>query len=152
MLARRDEPVAADAELLLVFAARAQHLAQRIVPALEAGQTVILDRFTDASYAYQGVARGLGAHKVEQLEQWVQGDLRPDRVLILDLDPAVGLARIEANQRETNRLDSESLEFYQRVRQGYATRCQRHPDRYRMIDANQPPAAVLDDAWEALWN
>lgn len=150
LLAKRDEVVAPDTELLLMFASRAQHLSGRVKPALAAGQTVLLDRFTDASYAYQGVGRGLGADKVEQLERWVQGDLRPDCVLILDLDPQVGLARIQANARATDRLDGETLEFYQRVRQGYRARAASAPDRYRVINADDSPERVLDAAWAAL--
>lgn len=152
LLTPRDEPVAPDTELLLMFASRAQHIAQFIQPCLSAGETVILDRFTDASYAYQGIARGLGGQKVEQLETLIQGELRPDRVIVLDLEPAVGLARIAQNQRETNRLDGETIEFYQRVRDGYKDRAQRHPDRYRIIDADQTPEQVLQAAWEAMWN
>lgn len=150
LLAARDEPVAPDTELLLMFASRAQHLDRLIRPALAAGQTLLLDRFTDASYAYQGVGRGLGAERVEQLEALVQGDLRPDCVLVLDLDPEIGLARIHHNRRATDRMDGETLDFYRRVRAGYQARVAAAPQRYRLIDASGTPDQVLDAAWSAL--
>ena len=127
-------------ELLLIFAARAQHLAQIIKPALDTGQWVLCDRFTDATYAYQGGGRLLDKSTIGNLENLVQGDLRPDLVLILDIEPEVGLQR--ARQRgEPDRFEQETLHFFRRVRAAYLQRVVQDPDRYLIIDAGQP----LDD-------
>jgi dTMP kinase len=124
------------AELLLVFAARAQHLAKVIEPALAAGQWVICDRFTDATYAYQGAARGLSADLIAQLETLVQGERRPDAVVVMDLSPEVGMTR--AKQRgELDRFEREKPAFYSQVRNAYLARAQADPDRYQVIDAEQ---------------
>jgi dTMP kinase len=124
------------AELLLVFAARAQHLAKVIEPALAAGQWVICDRFTDATYAYQGAARGLSADLIAQLETLVQGERRPDTVVVMDLSPEVGMTR--AKQRgELDRFEREKPAFYSQVRNAYLARAQADPDRYQVIDAEQ---------------
>lgn len=143
LLQKRDESVDPTAELLMVFAARAQHLNQVIKPALEAGRWVVCDRFTDATYAYQGGGRGLDTSLIAQLEQTVQGDLRPDRVLLLDLDPEVGLQRA-ANTGEADRFESEQLAFFHKVRAAYRTRAEADPARYAVIDAAQHLAAVQD--------
>lgn len=146
----RDEPVAPDTELLLMFASRAQHLARLILPALDQGKRVICDRFTDSSYAYQGVARGLGADRVEWLESFVQGELRPDLVVVLDLDPVVGQQRIAGRTGQNDRLDAEDLAFHQRVRQGFLTRAERQPEHYRIVDATQSPDRVLGQVLKAI--
>lgn len=132
------------AELLLVFAARAVHLEGRIRPALAAGRWVLCDRFTDASYAYQGAARGLGPARVAWLEQEVQGGLRPDLTLLLDADPAVGLDRATA-RGVADRFEAERLEFFRRVRAGYLERAAAEPERFRVIDASRPLAEVQAD-------
>ena len=129
------------AELLLVFAARAQHLAKVIEPALAAGQWVICDRFTDATYAYQGAARGLSADLSAQLETLVQGERRPDTVVVMDLSPEVGMTR--AKQRgELDRFEREKPAFYSQVRNAYLARAQADPDRYQVIDAEQSLESV----------
>jgi len=129
------------AELLLVFAARAQHLAKVIEPALAAGQWVICDRFTDATYAYQGAARGLSADLIAQLETLVQGERRPDAVVVMDLSPEVGMTR--AKQRgELDRFEREEPAFYSQVRNAYLDRAQADPDRYRVTDAEQSLESV----------
>lgn len=134
LLSKRDEAVDENAELLLVFAARAQHLAQVIKPALARGAWVLSDRFTDATYAYQGGGRGLNKAVIEQLEQLVQGDLRPDLTLILDIDVELGLTR--ARQRgELDRFESETIVFFERVRQAYQQRAKAAPGRYSVINA-----------------
>jgi dTMP kinase len=125
------------AELLLVFAARAIHLEGAIRPALAAGRWVLCDRFTDASYAYQGAARGLGDAPVRWLETHVQGALRPDLTLLLDADPAVGLARAGA-RGAADRFEQERLEFFRRVRAGYLERARAEPQRIRVVDASKP--------------
>ena len=136
LLAKREEPVDETAELLLVFAARAQHLAQTIKPALERGSWVLSDRFTDATYAYQGGGRQLNKSTIAQLENLVQGELRPDLTLILDIDVTLGLNR--ARQRgELDRFESETIEFFERVRAAYRERAAMAPDRYALVDAGQ---------------
>jgi len=135
------EGVDATTELLLIFAARAAHLQATIRPALEAGIDVICDRFVDASYAYQGAGRGLGAAPVALLEQLVLGDLRPDCVLVLDVAPELGMQRI-AERGDNNRFDAESIAFMQRVRAAYLARAAAAPERYAVIDASRAVDAV----------
>ena len=136
LLSKREEPFDETAELLLVFAARAQHLAQVIKPALARGAWVLSDRFTDATFAYQGGGRGLSKTTIEQLEQLVQGDLRPDLTLILDIDVELGLNR--ARQRgELDRFESEAVVFFERVRAAYRQRAESAPNRYAVVDAGK---------------
>ncbi|UHQ55617.1 dTMP kinase [Microbulbifer sp. YPW16] len=144
LLSHREEAVDPTAELLMVFAARAQHLAEVIRPALARGEWVICDRFTDATYAYQGGGRQLDRQLIAQLEQTVQGDLRPDRVLLLDLDPELGLERA-ASTGAADRFESEQLAFFRRVRDAYRARADAAPDRYAVIDASQPLEQVQAD-------
>lgn len=139
-----DEPMAADAELLLVFAARAQHLQQVIRPALTKGSVVLCDRFTDATYAYQGGGRGLSIERIAQLEQFVQGELRPDLTLIFDLPVEIGLARAAARGR-LDRFEQEGRGFFEAVRQAYLQRAEQAPQRYRVLDAGQTLAQVQAD-------
>ena len=139
LLDPQSEPIDAEAELLLVFAARAQHLARVIKPALEAGSWVLCDRFTDATYAYQGGGRGLPAARIEALEREVQGALQPDLTIYLDLPIATGLARIDDTQRD--RFEREQLAFFERVRQVYLQRAQHHA-RFRTVDAARSLAEV----------
>ncbi|HDS1680380.1 TPA: dTMP kinase [Pseudomonas putida] len=141
LLAPSDEIMAADTELLLVFAARAQHLAEVIRPALERGAVVLCDRFTDATYAYQGGGRGLSVARIASLEQFVQGDLRPDLTLVFDLPVEVGLARAAARGR-LDRFEQEGQAFFEAVRQAYLQRAQGEPQRYSLLDAAQPLEAV----------
>lgn len=136
LLSKREESVDPTAELLMVFAARAQHLARVILPALERGDWVICDRFTDATYAYQGGGRQLDRQLIAELEQMVQGDLRPDKVLLLDLDPEIGLERA-ARTGAADRFESEQQAFFQRVRAAYRERAESAPGRYAVIDASR---------------
>lgn len=124
------------AELLLVFAARAQHLTKVIEPALNQGQWVLCDRFTDATYAYQGAGRGLSAELIGKLESLVQGDRRPDTVILLDMPPEIGLVRARA-RGALDRFEQEDQAFFERVRQGYLERADQFPDRYVVVDAAQ---------------
>ena len=144
LLTPADEPMAVDTELLLVFAARAQHLAHVIRPALERGAVVLCDRFTDATYAYQGGGRGLSIERIAQLEVFVQGELRPDLTLIFDLPVEVGLARAAARGR-LDRFEQEGLRFFESVRRAYLERAKAAPSRYRIIDAGQPLNVVQQD-------
>ncbi len=135
LLDHRHQAMASDTELLLMFAARAQHLNELIVPALEQGKWVLCDRFTDATYAYQGAGRGIPHQRIAQLEQWVQGELRPDLTIFLDLPVAQGLARA-GERAELDRFEREEIEFFERVRQGYLGLAASQPRRYRVIDAS----------------
>lgn len=136
------EPMAVTTELLLVFAARAQHLHERIQPALAQGKVVLSDRFTDATYAYQGGGRGIDATRIAVLEQLVQGTCRPDLTLLLDIEPALGLARARGRGEAMDRIEQEDISFFQRVRSAYLDRARQFPEQYRVIDASQPLAAV----------
>ena len=130
-----------DTELLLMFAARAEHLQKKILPTLKQGQWVLCDRFTDASYAYQGYGRGIALQRLEILEQWVQDDIRPDLVLVFDLPVEVGLAR--ASERgEADRFEREAKSFFNRVREGYLERARLKPESYRIIDASKNEETV----------
>ncbi len=135
----RDEPVHGLTELLLIFAARAQHLEAVIKPALAAGQWVVCDRFTDATYAYQGGGRGLPVAQIEALETLVQADLRPDLTLYLDVTPEIGYQRI--SDRAHDRLEQEAEQFHERVRAAYLARADEEP-RIRVVDASVPLDAV----------
>jgi len=138
----REEPVSGLTELLLIFAARAQHLDTVIRPALAAGSWVVCDRFTDATYAYQGGGRGLPTAQIEVLERLVQGDLRPDLTLYLDVPVEVGLARIDG--REHDRMEREQRVFFEAVRAAYLTLASREP-RIRVVDASRNLAEVQAD-------
>jgi dTMP kinase len=141
LLAPSDETMASDTELLLVFAARAQHLAQVIRPALARGAVVLCDRFTDATYAYQGGGRGLSEARIAELERFVQGELRPDLTLVFDLPVAVGLSRAAARGR-LDRFEQEGQAFFEAVRRTYLDRAEAAPARYRVLDAAQPLEAA----------
>jgi dTMP kinase len=141
LLAPSTEPMHSDTELLLVFAARAQHLAQVIRPALARGAVVLCDRFTDATYAYQGGGRGLSVARIASLESFVQGELQPNLTLVFDLPVEVGLARASARGR-LDRFEQEGRVFFDAVRRTYLERAQANPQRYRLIDASQPLAQV----------
>lgn len=141
LLTPSDEAMASDTELLLVFAARAQHLAQVIRPALARGAVVLCDRFTDATYAYQGGGRGLSQERIAALETFVQGDLRPDLTLIFDLPVEVGLARASARGR-LDRFEQEGRAFFDAVRNAYLQRAAADASRYRVVDAAQSLSEV----------
>lgn len=136
LLAPHAETMAVDTELLLMFAARAQHLAQVILPALAEGKIVICDRFTDATYAYQGGGRGLDCSRIALLEQFVQGDLRPDMTLLFDLPVEEGMARAVARGK-LDRFEQEQQLFFENVRQSYLQRAQNDPQRFRLVNAQQ---------------
>ena len=144
LIKRRDEKVCPDTELLLMFAARAQHLNEKILPALEAGTWVVCDRFTDATYAYQSGGRQLPSEKVATLETFVQEGLRPDLTLLLDAPIEVGMAR--ASQRaELDRFEEEKLDFFNRVRDNYLARANAEPTRFVVLDASQTLEEVQAD-------
>jgi|ETN02SMinimDraft_4_1059925.scaffolds.fasta_scaffold146528_1 dTMP kinase len=139
-----DEDLMGLSELLLIFAARAQHLDRLIRPALAAGKWVICDRFTDATYAYQGAGRGLDRSKIAELETLVQEELRPDLTIILDLDPQIGLQRAQ-NRAALDRFEREKLEFFEKVRQAYLDIASAEQERCIVVDASQDLEAVSSE-------
>ncbi len=142
LLLRNEEEKPADlTELLLIFAARAEHLAKRIKPALAGGRWVLCDRFTDATFAYQGGGRGLSEKSIATLQTLVQGELRPDLTLIFDLDPEIGLDRV-SRRGAPDRFEREAIAFHQRVRQHYRDIARREPERCVLIDAAGSPDEV----------
>ena len=143
-----ESPVAM-AELLIIFAARAQHLTTVIEPALAAGKWVLCDRFTDATYAYQGWGRNIDQRAIASLEQLVQGARRPDLTVLLDMDPSLGLARAK-ERAELDRFEQEELAFFNRVREGYLARAKEEPARWLIIDASKTLDEVTTVIGQAL--
>ncbi|MBL8258990.1 MAG: dTMP kinase [Candidatus Competibacteraceae bacterium] len=148
LLGHRGEGMAPSTETLLMFAARAEHLERVIRPALASGQWVLCDRFTDATYAYQGGGRGLSPDKIALLETWVQEGLQPDLTLLFDLPVALGLARA-GRRGAADRFERERQAFFERARSVYLERARRWPERYRIVDASRAPAEVRSEV-EAL--
>ena len=136
-------------ETLLMFAARQQHLETVILPALKNGTHVVSDRFTDATFAYQGGGRGVPLQDIATLEYWVQGDFRPDLTLLLDVPLEVSMARINQT-REKDRFEQEEAEFFNRVREVYLQRANEQPERYAVIDSSQSLGAVKNQIETAL--
>ena len=143
------EPAAPQTELLLMFAARAQHVHETIAPALARGAWVLCDRFTDSSYAYQGGGRGLDPAWIAELERRVVG-LRPGLTLLLDIDVGRGRERPPGRDQVPDRIEYERDEFFERVREAYRARAAGDPDRFRVIDASRPAADVADEALRLL--
>ena len=141
--------LAAETELLLMFASRAQLVREVIEPALSTGQWVLCDRFADASYAYQGGGRGQPTSRIAELERWACAGVKPDLTLLLDLPVATGRARA-AGRGDADRIEVEADAFFERVRTSYRERAAAEPQRFRVIDASQSPAAVLRAATQAL--
>ncbi|WP_417546281.1 dTMP kinase [Marinobacter sp.] len=137
LLAPRDEPVNDLTELLLMFAARAQHLHTLILPALEKGQWVLCDRFTDATFAYQGGGRGVPGERIALLENLVQGEVRPDHVVLLDAPVETGMTRAR-HRGQLDRFEQEAVSFFQRIRDTYLARAAAAPNRYNIVDAAAP--------------
>jgi dTMP kinase len=142
VLTAGDEALPPTAELLLMFAARAVHLANHVEPNLKAGRWVICDRFTDATYAYQGGGRRMSTGDIRDLERMVQGTLRPDLTLLLDAPVVEGLSRARERNTGTDRFESERSEFFERVRAAYLARAAAEPSRIAVIDAAQSVEAV----------
>ena len=149
LLEHHQEKLCELSELLLVFAARAQHIEVVIKPALEAGTWVLCDRFTDATYAYQGGGRGLNSNTISELENLTQGTLRPDFTLILDLDPEIGLSRAK-NRGELDRIELEKTDFFKKVRASYLDIAKREPERCKVVDASRSIEVVSNDVTEYL--
>ncbi|GAB4264955.1 MAG: dTMP kinase [Methylomicrobium sp.] len=144
LLHQKEEPITHQAELLLMFAARSQHIKQVIEPALHDGVWVLCDRFTDATYAYQGGGRNMSAHAIQWLEQFVQGSLRPDLTFLLDAPVEIGLQR--AKHRGTlDRIESETLTFFEQVRRAYLLQAKMEPERIKVIKTDQPLVDVQNE-------
>ena len=150
ILLNRNSQVSLRAETLLMFAARQQHLEDVILPNLARGIHVVSDRFTDATFAYQGGGRGLPDTQITILEQWVQNDLKPDLTILLDVPLNISLARIEGS-REKDRFEQEQADFFQRVRNAYLRRAAAEPVRYAVINSNREKPEVRADI-EAVLN
>ena len=154
LLCEHIEKIDNTTELLLVFAARRQNLTQRIEPALAENKVVVCDRFTDATYAYQGGGRGIDTQRIQVLEQLVQGDRRPDLTLLLDVEPELGLSRVKGRSVEKgenlDRIEQETLEFFRRVRSAYLARAQCFPEQYITIDGSQSVPEVEQQIDQAL--
>jgi len=151
ILDKNNTALDARAEALLYAASRRQNLVEKIWPALQAGKIVICDRFIDSSLAYQGGARQLGIEEVLQINLFATEGQFPQLTLLFDVDPSIGLHRINANQhREINRLDLEQLDFHQRVRQTYLTLAQRFQDRIVIINAGLPLAQVIENTYQVI--
>ena len=127
-----------ETETLLMFAARREHLVRAILPALDSGRWVLSDRFTDATFAYQGGGRGLARDRIAALERWVQGDMQPDLTLYFDLPVETARLRLAGSQAELDRFEREDNGFFERVRQAYLERAAEAPHRIRVIDASRP--------------
>jgi dTMP kinase len=154
LLDANNQELCPTAELLLMFAARAQNVDQCILPALAAGRVVVSDRFTDSTLVYQGAARGLGAEVVYDLDRIACRGLVPDLTLIIDIDIDTGLERARRRNQRTQdvetRLDEQSPEFHRKVRQAYHQLAEDEPKRVRLIDGSRPETEVAQDAWAAL--
>lgn len=136
------EPMYLETEAMLMFAARREHLAAKIEPALASGRWVVCDRFSDATYAYQVGGRGLDRHKFDVLEAWVHPTLQPDLTLVFDLAPELAAARMRAAGSAPDRFEREQRDFHERVRAAYLERAGRAPGRIRVVDAGRAPAAI----------
>ena len=134
-----------ETEAMLMFAARREHLAARIEPALVAGRWVVCDRFSDATFAYQVGGRGLAREKFDALEHWVHPDLQPDLTLLFDLPPEIAAARVAATGADPDRFEREQREFFERVREAYLQRARHAPHRIRVVDANRAQDVIRAD-------
>ena len=141
--------LAAETELLLMFASRAQLVREVVMPALARGAAVLADRFTDASFAYQGGGRGIPMGTIAELERWA-AVVRPDLTFLLDVDVGVGLARARSRGAQPDRIESEEVGFFERVRATYLARAAAEPRRFHRVDASQTPDAVRADVTAAL--
>jgi len=142
----------AHAEALLFAASRSQHFSEVILPALQDNKILLCDRFIDSSLAYQGHARGLGIDKVYEINKFAIGDLLPDLTLFIDVPPKVGLKRVFSNTRKVDRLDLETLEFHEKVYEGYMIIAKKYENRFKIVDGTQPVEKVIKDAIKIIKN
>jgi dTMP kinase len=150
LLHAKEIEITPDAETLMMFAARAEHLKRVVQPGLDQGATVLCDRFTDATYAYQGGGHGVSAQRIAALENWVQGELRPDLTLLFDVPVHTGLTRMAGRSGAPDRFESRNHDYLERVRQTYLQRAAQEPKRVRIVDASQPVNDVEEKIAAAL--
>lgn len=143
LLSHHEEPMSSDAELLLTFASRAQHIFTLINPSLERGEWVICDRYVDATYAYQGAGRGLSFDRIEMLDKWICHDCEPNLTLLFDAPVPLALSRIK-NRSKADRFETEEAGFFQRIRDYYLARAKTFPNRFRLVDASFSPESVQE--------
>jgi len=137
LLSPSETPMAVNTELLLMFSARAEHIAQVITPALERGDWVISDRFTDATFAYQGGGRGIDSQRIEQIAEWTLSGLQPDVTFLFDLPVEIGQQRVISRNEDIDRFEQEKVDFFQKIRDCYLQRAEDEPERIKVIDATQ---------------
>ncbi|MDC9725113.1 MAG: dTMP kinase [Gammaproteobacteria bacterium] len=142
LLTPTETGMAVDTELLLMFSARAEHVAQVIKPALNRGEWVLSDRFTDATFAYQGGGRGIDQQRINELAQWTLNGLQPDLTLLFDLPVELGQQRVLSRNQGVDRFEQEKVDFFQKVRNCYLQRAEKEPERIKIIDASQPIAEI----------
>ena len=142
IILENNEPPDCDTEVLLMFAARKEHIARVIKPALDEGSIVVCDRFTDATFAYQGGGSGISSSRIEEIEEWVQGDFQPDLTLFFDLP--IKIAQRRMGQRKKDRFESEALDFHERVRNAYLERATKNPERIKVIDSSQTKGQIRE--------
>ena len=142
LLSPSDTPMSVNTELLLMFAARAEHIAQVITPALERGDWVISDRFTDATFAYQGGGRGIDQQRIEQIAQWTLNGLKPDVTFLFDLPVEVGQQRVISRNEDIDRFEQEKVDFFQKIRDCYLQRAEDEPERIKVIDSTKSIADI----------
>jgi len=138
LLDTNNTAMAAETELMLMFSARNQHVQEKIMPALEAGKWVVSDRFTDASYAYQGAARGIEYQRIAELEKWVLQGFCPDMTFVFDLSIEEGMKRVKSRGEQSDRFEQEQKDFFEKVRRSYLHRASQSPQHYRVLDAGKP--------------
>ena len=138
--------VAPHAELALFLASRAQHISEKILPALKAGQVVLCDRFNDSTVAYQGMARGLGMDTIRDVCQFFCGGLEPHLTLYLDIDPELGLSRVKKSRCSADRIEAEDIVFHTKIREGYLAIHKKYPLRFHLLNASMTPDAVFREA------
>ena len=136
-------------EAILFAASRRQHLVEKVLPALEEGKIVLMDRYVDSSVVYQGYARNLGMDKIKELNAYATSGHMPFLTFYLDLEPEVGLARIHNNRRDKNRLDLESINFHEKIREGYQILCAKE-ERIHCINADQPIEKLVEEVWKVI--
>lgn len=139
-----------ETECMLYAASRAQLIHENIKPLLATSKTILFDRFVDSSYVYQGFVRGLGIERVKQINEFATAGFMPNVTIVFDIEPELGFKRITENNRSTNRLDLEGLEFHKKVRRGYQMIASLYPERIKVVDASKTPEEVLEDVLEIL--
>ena len=150
ILSKENTMMSARAEALLYAASRAQHLAEKVQPALDEGKIILCDRFVDSSLAYQGYGRELGIDEVLSINKFAIGDVLPDLTIFIDIPPHIGLNRVQKSTRKLDRLDLETLEFHEKVYEGYKKVIEKFKDRFVIIDGENPVETVIEDTLQVI--